>query len=119
MTSELFYKAAYLIQDHTSFDNWEYKGVGHKVQIPDLGLVTLVEHQADDEYDRFTDSYYGEAPQGYEGVIALVFRVEPPNGAELFVKKLGSKDSYGTESWDGKIVQVVKTTKTVTAFAEV
>lgn len=119
MSDALFYKAAYLIHDHADFDSWAYKGVGHKVAISDLGTVTLIERQKDEQWELLSNSYYGEAPQGYEGEIGLVFRVETPDGQEIFLKKRGTKDSYGSESWDDKIVRVAQTTKTVTVFAEV
>jgi hypothetical protein len=116
--SDLFYKAAVLIQNAGNFDDWEYKGVGRVEGIEGLGLVKLVEVDRPDDPE---DSYYqryGEYPSGYEGRIALVFEVEV-DGETVFVRKSGTKDSYGSESWDGPIEQVQKTTKTVVAYERV
>lgn len=118
MSNELFYKAAYLIQDFKTFDDWQRSGAGRSVEVPDLGTVTLVEIQGDDQWDIVTDGW-GEAPQGYEGEIGLVFKVESLDGQVIYLKKRGTKSSYGYESWDGKIVQVIQTTKTFTAYTEV
>lgn len=119
--SELFYRAAVLIQNHQSFNEWEYQ---HKynnsiVTIDDLGIVELVEIERPDD-DVIREAYYGDYPQGYEGKIALVFKVTSPKDSQIvYVRKEGTVNSYGSESWDGPLTEVKPVEKPVVVFERV
>lgn len=118
MSDTAFYKAAVLIQNAGDFDEWEFRGVGRTDVVPGLGPVRLIDiDRPDDPQDEYY-SRYGEYPQGYEGRIGLVFEATV-DGETVYVRKSGTKNSYGSESWDGPIEQVRKTTKTVTAYEKV
>jgi len=93
-------------------NNWQRMfdgGVGttHKVVPVATGTdATVVEVKT-----RTVDTRYGEYLQGDDEVY-VIFQV-----GDKFFKKTGTMDSYDENfSWDGPVVEVFGTTKTVTVF---
>jgi hypothetical protein len=92
-------------------NNWQKMfdaglGTSHKVIPVNLGTdATVVEVKK-----RETD-HYGEYYQGDDEVY-IIFQV-----GDRFFKKTGTMDSYDEDfSWDGPVVEVFGSTKTVTVF---
>lgn len=107
MSKALLYQAAYLIPQAMHYSAWDSQPVGTNRAIPELGTVTLIEKTRND------DDGWGESHE-----MTLIFEVKTPEGQTAYFKKHGFEDSYGTEKWDGALIPVKQTTKTVVAFEE-
>lgn len=109
MSKALLYAAAYLIPQAMPYSAWGAMPVGTNRVIPEpLGTVTLVQKTRDND-EGWAESYE----------MTLIFEVVTPEGKTAYFKKCGFEDSYGTERWDGVLIPVKQTTKTVTAYTEV
>lgn len=89
------------------------KPIGYAFTVPGINsTVKLVARKSKYDSGDISDGYFdGELPQGTEFKTFLVFQI-----GDLFYKKTGTGDSYGSVSWDGDFRLAQKTTKTVEVF---
>jgi hypothetical protein len=108
--SELALKGLWLIGSENRWDNWQWdrkRVVSHEGV--DVRAVQYVPHSGEPDT-------WGEYPEGYQGVHSLIFEVTGPGDTRVLLRKDGSVSSYGRESWDGPIYEVVAVEKTVTGY---
>lgn len=108
--SDLALKGLFLLSSENRWEDWLWnKGRRLSKDGIDVKLVHYVAHDGQPDT-------WGEYPEGYEGKHSLVFEVTGPSDTHTLIRKDGSVSSYGRESWDGPIYEVVAVQKTVTGY---
>lgn len=87
---------------------WSRLAGGRSVKVSPLG--DPVDAEFVQFIDRKVDPQYGEYYQD-DREMSVIFKV-----GDRYFKKFGEKSSYGDESWDGEVVEVFPTTKTIQVF---
>lgn len=96
-------------------DSAQYgKPIGHKFNIPGVGIAEVVAKKAKYDTGDLGTGYYGgesELPQGTEFDVFVVLKV-----GENFYRKTGTGDSYGEVFWTGNVRPVQGVAKTVIVY---
>lgn len=77
------------------------------IELPSFGKVEVEKRNT----ERSDINSYGEYEQDSTEEIYVILKI-----AGKFYKKLGTADSYGRATWDGKFREVVPVTKTVQVY---
>lgn len=114
--TDLLYKAAYLISEFKTWDEWASPYLDKTEYVSELGTVRVLHVDSEDGRG---ENYYGEFPQGSTDPRSMVFEVKRANGESHLFQKSGEADSYGDVSWNGKFQAVKPVEKTVTSYEPV
>lgn len=109
----LVWKAAYFITNERGFEAWAGRQ-GLPTAVAGLGTVKVLDVKQDERSDSYGG---GEYAMGSTADASITFQVSFDDGAEVFLRKEGSYDSYGEVTYSsGAFRQVTPKQKTITVY---